>query len=119
MESVDQTSLEFLYPLPSYLVVDLPITNTLDIKNHTLEVDSYSGHINDISVYRESSQNFKYDSNLLNDEEPNKHQSENNIGCENSCASICIQCDTAFNVSKIEEVINSTENGLTSAKFYI
>ena len=104
---MDQTSLEFLYPLPSYLTVNFKQTNLCDMSSGLTESDLHSKHQKHVSVSVEEFEGLlNRDSNLYNDEII-LDKRENNCATSLNEKSIPINStlyDTTFCVSNKKQI---------------
>ena len=113
---MDQTSLEFLYPLPSYLVVN----HQNDISNAANDLMVCNSHcernINEMSLHVENIEKGNNVSTIYNDDlNSNQKEDQNESSQLLKC---CNSCDRTFKTSKIEEDGCLKENRFTSTTFF-
>ena len=118
VETMDQTSLEFLYPLPSYLVVNHQ-HNTSNISNDLMPCNSHcERNINQTSLDRGKIEKGTDVSTIYNDDINSSQNEDKNEGPESSPLLTCNSCDNTFKISKIEEGVCLKENRFTSTTFF-
>jgi hypothetical protein len=115
---MDQTSLEFLYPLPSYLVVNHQ-HDTSNPANDLMTCDSYcERNINEMSLDGEKIEKGNNVSTICNDDINSNQKEDQNEGPESSPLLKCNSCDNTFKISKLEEGVCLKENRFTSTTFF-
>lgn len=119
VETMDQTSLEFLYPLPSYLIVNHR-PNTSNVAGDVMACNShYERNINENSsvdgeiIEKDNNTPTTYNDDISTDQKEDENESP-----ENSSLLNCNSCDNTFKISKLEEGVCLKENRFTSTTFF-
>ena len=117
VETMDQTSLEFLYPLPSYLVVDNPPGSIST--DEIIESDSHSElSSREISMNEEKPLIENVEIRKVDKSDKSKLKMNKNTSESNGSLAYNDLCDRRDQISIKEEVISQNGNGFSSTPRY-